>query len=135
MKTLLAILALTVFAGQPAMAGDDHNHEASVEAAPNGGTLRDALPYKVELVLKGDKATVYLYDSKLKQVKLDQETATGRLGFPKDKKKKEVIFKKVGDVYEATLTGISKVHRYDLHIDIQAQGKKIMADFGVDNIH
>ena len=135
MKTILILLALTSLGADSAQAGDDHNHEASVEAAPHGGTLRDAPPYKVELVLKGDKATLYVYDSKLKPVALDKDTATGQLAFPKDKKKKDVTFKKAGEVYEATLAGISKVHRYDLHINLEAQGKKVVADFGVDNIH
>lgn len=135
MKSALALLILTGFAAQPVLAGDDHNHEASVEAAPHGGTLRDAPPYKVELVLNGDNAKLYVYDNKLKPVKLDKEILKGQLAFPKDKKKKEVVFKKSGDLYEGTLVGISKVHRYDLHVEIEAAGKKVMADFGVDNIH
>lgn len=135
MKALLVLLAVMSLGAQPAFGGDDHNHEAAVEAAPHGGVLRDAAPYKVELVLKGDKATLYVYDAKLKPVKLDKETALGKLRFPKEKNQKEVVFKRAGDVYEATLAGISKVHRYDLHIDVEAQGKKVVADFGVDNIH
>lgn len=137
MKTLLTIFAIATLMAHPSFAGEghDHNHEAAIEAAPHGGTLRDALPYKVELVLKGDKATIYVYDAKLKQVKLDKDEAKGHLAFPKDKAKKEVVFKKSGDVYEATLPGISKVHRYDLHVNVEAQGKKVVADFGVDNIH
>ena len=53
----------------------------------------------------------------------------------KEKKGKEIIFKKNGEIYEATLTGISKVHRYDLHVNIEIGTSKILADFGVDNIH
>ncbi len=116
-------------------ADDGHNHEAAVEAAPHGGVLRDAPPYKVELVLTGDQAKIYVYDKSLKPVKLDKDTVKGELRFPKEKKGKEIVLKRAGDIYEGSLVGISKVHRYDLHIKIEIGKDKVVADFGVDNIH
>ncbi|MDZ4661278.1 MAG: hypothetical protein SGJ18_06615 [Pseudomonadota bacterium] len=133
MKLFLTILCS--LAVNSVWAGDGHNHEAAVESAPHGGVLRDAPPYKVELVLNGDQAKIYVYDKGLKPVKLDKDTAKGELRFPKEKKAKEVVFKKNGEVYETTLAGISKVHRYDLHVNLEAGASKVLVDFGVDNIH
>ena len=117
--------------------GHDHNHEAAVEAAPHGGILRDSPPYKCELVLNNDQAKLYIYDKDLKPVTNERlaKTAIGDLGFPKDRTKRQVTFTLKGDFYEATLTGISAVHRYDLHISIEVDKKPIIGDFGVDNIH
>lgn len=134
MKQLIAIAAL-VLAATSGFAGDGHNHEAAVEAAPHGGVLRDAPPFKVELVLNGDNAKIHVYDKALKPVKLDKDTAKGHLRFPKEKNAKEVVFKRAGDVYEAKLAGVSKTHRYDLHVDVEVGTTKVVADFGVDNIH
>jgi hypothetical protein len=129
--TLMTLL-LAVTVGH---AGDGHNHEAAVENAPHGGVLRDAPPLKVELVLNGDNAKIHVYDKNLKPVKLDKDTAKGQIRFPKEKKPREVIFKLSGEVYESTLKGVSKIHRYDLHVDIEVGATKVVADFGVDNIH
>ena len=131
MKTLIfALLALT------AQAHEGHSHEPALEAAPHGGILRDAPPYKTELTLQGADAKIYLYDKTLKPVpaaRLKPE-AKGRLGLPKDKTKREVVFKLTGDRYEAKLPGIEKVHRFDLHVNMTVDGKDILGDFGVDNI-
>ncbi len=135
MKVLIALLAIVTVSLTPAHAGDDHNHEAAVEPAPHGGVLRDAPPFKVELVLNGDTAKVYFYDKALKPAKLEKDTLVGKLRFPKEKKDREVTFTKKTDSYEGTLTGISKTHRYDLHINVESGGKKVVVDFGVDNIH
>lgn len=139
MKTLvlLATLALTtVFAAQ-SFAHDDHNHEAAVEAAPHGGLLRDAPPYKAELVLNKEDARVFVFDKDMKPVlkeKLSQKIQ-GTLAFPKDKKRRIIDFELKGDAYEAKITGIDKVHRYDLHVTLVIDKKSILADFGIDNIH
>jgi len=133
------ILAIALLLGMTSFAGDDHHHdhEAAVEQAPRGGILRNADPYKAELVLNKDVARIYVYDKAVKPVAKTKlkETITGKLAFPKDKKKKDVTFKLVGDAYEAQLKGIDKVHRYDLHVTLEVDGKPILADFGVDNIH
>lgn len=133
---LIGALFATIALGHSRVfAGEGHNHEAAVENAPHGGVLRDAPPYKVELVLNGDDAKIYVYDKSLKPVKLDKDIAKGQIRFPKEKKSKEVIFKKNGDTYEAKLVGVGKAHRYDLHVDIEIAGTKVVGDFGVDNIH
>ena len=56
MRKILAVI-FSVFlltAHAYAGGGHDHNHEPSVEPAPHGGMLRDALPYKVELVINNE---------------------------------------------------------------------------------
>ena len=138
LKAIVVVLAM--FAAPHAHTGDDHNHEAAVEDAPQGGILRDALPYKAELVLKKDLASVYVYQKKGDKLELVskeklKESITGQLAFPKDKKKREVTFTLKDKAYEAKLAGIDKVHRYDLHITLNVEGKPVIADFGVDNIH
>lgn len=135
-KTMKKILiAATFFLPAPAkiLAGDNHNHEASVEPAPHGGTLRDVGDFKAEAVLKGDLVTIHIYDNKLKPLKLDKETLTGEIQFPKQDRKK-VTFKKTGETYQLSIDGISKIHRYDLHLDLEIKGKKARVDFGIDNI-
>lgn len=136
MKAYL-FLALLYVSPHISLAGDGHNHESAVEPAPRGGILRDAPPYKSELVLDKDTARIFVYDKTLKLVPKDKlsSTVNGQLAFPKDKKKREVVFELKGDNYEAKLPGIDKVHRYDLHVTLQVEGKSIMADFGIDNIH
>jgi len=118
-------------------AGEGHNHEAAIEPAPHGGILRDSPPYKVELVLNNDNAKIYVYDKNLNPVPNSElgSTAVGALAFPKERKKREVIFKLSESAYEGEMPGISAVHRYDLHVDITIDGKKVIGDFGVDNIH
>lgn len=137
MKNLALATLISLACGTTALASGDHDHEAAVEAAPHGGILRNAAPYKAELVLKKDNAKVYVYDDKMKPVAKEKlkPSIKGELGFPKDKKKKQVTFDLKSDAYEATLAGIGKVHRYDLHITLEVDGKPILADFGVDNIH
>lgn len=139
MKSIITLSLTLALLSPAAQAGDGHghNHEAAVEAAPHGGVLRDAAPFKAELVLNGDQAKLYVYDKDLKPAALDKPSQTGHLKFPRQTKDKVVTFKKAatGDYYEAKLDGISKVHRYDLHIDLELGDKKVLADFGVDNIH
>ena len=117
--------------------GHDHNHEAAIEAAPRGGMLRDAPPFKVELLLTNDLAQIYVYDASLSLVASDRLASEikGRLRFPREKSDREVVFVRKGDAYESTLAGISAVHRFDMHVDIVVDGKTVVGDFGVDNIH
>jgi len=129
----LGWMAPAVYAGE----GHGHSHEAAIEAAPHGGVLRDAPPFKAELVLNGDQAKLYVYDKQMKPVTLDKPEIKGRLKFPRQTKEIIVTFKRTaaGDAYETKMAGIGKVHRYDLHIDLQIGDQKVLADFGVDNIH
>lgn len=126
--TILSLVSLSSFAHE------GHVHEAAVEAPPHGGLLRDADPFKSEVVLNGDLVKLYIYDKKLKPVKLDKEVLKGEVIFPRDKKPTAVEFKRKGELYEATLKGIKKVHRFDLHVNLDAGGKKALADFGIDNV-
>lgn len=134
------------------LAHDDHVHEPAVEAPINGGLLRDAAPFKTELVLKGDTALVYIYDKDMKYVKLDRPELTGDYQFPKEKKGRPVVFKlssrtvtrtdpetkkevkETIQFYEGQLKGIARVHRFDLHVNLDVGGKKALADFGIDNV-
>lgn len=135
MLVLLCVVPFAAFAG----GGHDHSHDhqASVEPAPHGGMLRDSLPFKTELVLNQDTATIYVYDKDLKQVQAARlgVTAEARLAFPKERNPRTIVIPLIGDVYQGELEGIDKVHRFDLHVDITVDGKKILGDFGVDNIH
>ncbi|MDZ4677165.1 MAG: hypothetical protein SGI74_06600 [Oligoflexia bacterium] len=133
MKNLIFTIACLISLN--AHSHEGHVHEPAVEAPPHGGLLRDALPFKSEVVLNGDIAKVYVYDKKLKPLKLDKPTLKGELQFPKDKNPKPVTFKLEGDHYEAKLPGISKVYRFDLHVYLDVGGKKALADFGIDNIN
>jgi hypothetical protein len=126
---ILALLAVAPFA----RSHEGHVHEAALEAAPRGGVLRDAEPFKAEAVLKGDVVRVYVYNKELKPLDLDQPEARGEVQFPRQKAK-TVTFKRQGECYEATIKGISKVHRYDLHLHLKINGVKALADFGIDNI-
>jgi hypothetical protein len=133
MKAFLFTASLFLTASFPLMAGDGHNHEAAVEAAPHGGTLRNAGEYKAEIVINGDTLKLYVYDKQLKPLKVEKAELTGDVQFPKEKSK-PITFKKAGDAFEATVKGISKVHRYDMHVNVEVSGKKAVADFGIDNI-
>jgi hypothetical protein len=133
MKRLL-LFALSLTLSVPFIqAHEGHQHEAAVEAPPHGGMLRDAAPFKSEVVINGDVATLYIYDKALKPVKLDKDTLKGEVQFPRQKAK-TVTFKRNGDNYKAKISGISKVHRFDLHVTLDVGGKKALADFGIDNI-
>ncbi len=133
LSLMVAFLASTAYAGE----GHRHSHEAAVEAAPHGGILRDAMPFKAELILNGDDAKVYIYDKQLKPVVLDHAELKGQLKFPRQTKETIVTLKRAssGAYYETKLKGISNVHRYDLHIDLKIGDQTVLADFGVDNIH
>jgi hypothetical protein len=133
MKTVWIATMLMFGASAPLKAHDAHNHEAAVEAAPHGGTLRNAGDYKAEIVINGDKLKLYVYDKQLKPVTLEKAELAGDVQFPKEKSK-PVTFKKAGEFYEATVKGISKVHRYDMHVNLEVSGKKVVADFGIDNL-
>lgn len=135
MKNVLFVLALALCT--QIFAHEEHNHEAAVEVAPHGGVLRDARPYKSELVIQGELVKIYVYDKDVKPVAKEKlkSIIKGQLAFPKDKKKRDVVFKLSGDFYEARIPGIDKVHRYDLHVTLEIEGQPILADFGVDNIH
>jgi hypothetical protein len=133
MKCVIIVLALIL--SPMTMAGDGHNHEAAVEPAPHGGILRDAHPYKAELVLEGDNARVYVYDKGLKIAEIKAQTLEGSIRLPKQKKDTKVTFKREGDSFNAKLAGVDKVHRFDLHIYLTEGGQKTKLDFGIDNIH
>ncbi|MDZ4786303.1 MAG: hypothetical protein SGJ02_09540 [bacterium] len=139
MKQIMILIFLGLFASLgTAYAGDGHghNHEAAVEPAPRGGILRDSPPYKVELVLNGDKANIYVYDNDLKPIAKERLASTikGELGFPKEKAK-EVTLTLGSDSYEGILAGISAVHRFDMHVKLVIDQKEVVGDFGIDNIH
>lgn len=133
MRQFAYSLVLCLSLSPIAFASGDHNHEASVEPAPHGGMLRDAGEFKAEAVLNGDTIKIYIYDKKLKAVQLKKSELKGDVQFPKEKTK-PVTFVKKGDAYEATVKGISKVHRYDMHVTIEDNGKSHKVDFGIDNI-
>lgn len=137
MKTCLIFLALTLAVPTLSFAHDEHNHEAAMEAAPHGGILRNAPPFKAELTLSKDQVKIFVYDKDVKPVAKEKlkDSVKGQVALPKDKKKREVTFKLAGDAYEAKIAGIDKVHRYDLHVTLVIDGKSVLADFGVDNIH
>jgi hypothetical protein len=130
---LVSLFALAL--GSPAIADEGHNHEAAVEPAPHGGILRDAPPYKAELVLEGAIAKVFVYGKDLKPATLETKELTGKLRFPKEKKDKVVKFERKGEFFEAKIVGIDKVHRFDLHVTLQEGAQKVVIDFGIDNIH
>src|SRR3989338_6407701 len=144
MKTLLlSLMGLTCFANL-SMASDGHNHEAAVEAATLGGTLRDSPPFKSEIIIKDDTVKLYVYDQKLKVLKLDKDTLKGDVQFPRADKPTPIVFKKVKEEkpkeiknvgtiterYETKVAGIDKTHRYDMHVELEVGGKKAKADFG-----
>lgn len=133
MKKLVMAVALGLSFPPSLLAHEDHNHEAAVEAAPHGGSLRNAGDYKAELVINGDKLKLYIYDKQLKPVKIDKAELKGDVQFPKEKSK-PIVFKKNGEFHETTVKGISKVHRYDMHVNLEISGKKVVIDFGIDNI-
>ena len=134
MKTPL-MLALSLSLLSPVLrAHGDHKHEEAIEAPPRGGVLRDAPPFKSEILVNGDDVTLYVYDKDLKPILLDAPSLKGEVQFPRQKRK-PVVFKREGDAYKARISGISKVHRYDLHVTIENGGVEAMADFGIDNIH
>ena len=145
---ILSLITLTGFV-QFSLGDDSHNHEAAVEAAPLGGTLRDAPPFKSEILIKNDVVKLYIYDQKLKVLKLDKETLRGDVQFPRVDKPTPIIFKKVKEEtpkviknvgtiterYETKISGIDKTHRYDMHVVLEVGDKKAKADFGIDNIN
>lgn len=133
-KTKFMTLALgVIFSSQSLHAHDGHSHEASALQAPKGGSLRDAGDIKGEVVINGDVVKLFIYDAHLKPISLEKKELTGDVQFPKEKKK-DIKLTKKGDAYETTIKGISKVHRYDLHINVEHKGKKTVVDFGLDNI-
>ncbi|MBC7533691.1 MAG: hypothetical protein H7318_19160 [Oligoflexus sp.] len=133
MKTAILMTTLVLSFTTPVLASDDHNHEAAVEAAPHGGTLRNAGDHKAEIVIEGDKLKLYVYDKALKPIKMEKAELKGNVQFPKEKSK-PIIFKKSGEFYEALVKGISKTHRYDMHVNLEIGSKKTLVDFGIDNI-
>ncbi len=133
MKTIVFLFLLLAIAAPPSFAHEGHVHEAALEAAPHGGILRDAPPYKTEAVLNGDTVRVYIYDKTLAPVLPQKPQAKAEVTFPRQKSKPVIFLKKDG-FYEATIKGISKVHRYDLHIILEINKDKVVADFGIDNI-
>ncbi len=148
MKSYLRIVLFALLATPGFTFADEHghNHESSVEDAPHGGTLRDAPPYKAELKLDGDNAKIFIYTKtgdKLEPVTVAAEKLEGQVRYPKEKKDRPVTFAKKTmtqkdktiTYFEAKLAGVAKLHRYDLHVILAEKDKKIVLDFGVDNIH
>lgn len=135
MKRVLAVLMFVLSLSLNGWAGEGHNHEAAVEPAPHGGILRDAAPYKAELVLNGDQAKIYIYDKALKPASLSSKTMLGKIRLPKAKEETEITFAREKEYFAAALPGVSKVHRFDLHVYLEEAGKKTVLDFGIDNIH
>ncbi|MBI4406087.1 MAG: hypothetical protein HY537_18150 [Deltaproteobacteria bacterium] len=148
MKRYILLLIIGAVISNGVFSDDTCNHEASVEAAPQGGSLRDAPPFKSEIKIDGNIVKLYIYDQKLKAVKYDKDTLSGFVQFPRQEKKsisfkriaelKPITIKNVGTIterYEASIPGINKVHRYDMHVNLAVGDKTARADFGVDNIH
>jgi hypothetical protein len=136
--TVIAAMGLSFASSVYASGGHhDHNHEAAVETAPNGGTLRNAGSYKGELVLEGNLVKIFIYGEDVKPIakSLMKDSIKGGVEFPTDKKMRPVEFKWKDDHYQASIAGINKVHRYDMHVKAIVNNKEITIDFGVDNIH
>ena len=130
------LLFLILFVGiqQISFGHSGHNHEPAVEPAPHGGMLRNAPPFKSEVVLNKDTVKLYIYDENLKPVKLDKKQLKGDVQFPR-KEKKPITFELKKDHYHTTIPGITKTHRFDMHVQLEAGDKKALADFGIDNLH
>lgn len=117
--------------------GGTHNHEPAVEDPPHGGMLRDAPPFKAEIVIKDDLVKLYIYKKEkkeLKQVKYDQKELKGTVQFPRQEKRQQIVFELNGNFYQGKIKGISKAHRFDLHVDLVVGKEKAVADFGIDNL-
>lgn len=148
MKTIL-IVAFVITLQLSSFGHEGHNHEASTEQPHLGGVLRDAPPFKAELIMNGETISVYVYDKDRKILPLDKEELKGEVQFPRQDKPSPVIFKKVKEKaskeikgfgtivehYEAKIPKINKAHRYDLHVNLDVGGKTAKADFGIDNIN
>ena len=132
MKLVIAVLLAF---STTTYAGEGHNHEAAVEAAPHGGYLRDAPPFKAELVVNGTEAKIYVYDSTLEPLAVTANELQGKFRFPKERKDRKVTFKRAGDFFSTQIPGIDKIHRWDLHVTLKELGKSVVLDFGIDNIH
>ena len=128
------LLPLLLLGSITAHAHGGHVHEPALEAPPHGGLLRDAGVFKSEVVMKGDLAKVYVYDRSLKPLTQGPSQLKADFQLPKQKKSKPVVFQKKDDHYEAVLPGVSRAHRFDMHVYIELEGKKGTADFGVDNM-
>ena len=82
MKKSVLLIAVLFSATPSLMAHDAHNHEAAVESAPHGGTLRNAGDFKSEIVINGDVVKLYIYDKQLKPVKADAAELEHPEGLP-----------------------------------------------------
>ena len=58
----------------------------------------------------------------------------GEVQFPR-KKRQAVTFTLKKDHYYAKIPGITKTHRYDLHVNLVVGETKAVADFGIDNLN
>jgi len=75
-----------------------------------------------------------LETSQFQLYKFEAETLKGDVQFPREKSK-PISLKRSGDHYKTTITGISKTHRFDIHVELESGGQKGKADFGIDNIN
>lgn len=112
-------------------------HTIVEPVAPHGGLLKRAPPYRAEIVVFKDFVKIYLYDKNLKALdpKVIKSTANADLRVPNVSPDQRVTFKFVNDALEARIPGVSDFHRIDLHVDLNIQGKDLMGDFAVDNLH
>ncbi len=136
--SLRLVLSLVAWVSIPsfstAWAHDGHIHEPAIEAPPHGGLLRDAGPFKSEVVMQGDLAKLYVYDQKLQPISQGPAQLKADFQLPKERKGKPITFVRKETHYEATLPGVSRAHRFDMHVYLEFNGKKGTADFGVDNM-
>lgn len=118
---VFVVLAL-IFTVNPSFAHEGHDHDAPVMVkAVKGGVVKSLEETNVEVVSKGDKILIYLFNKSEKDSKpmdVAPFTVTAKAQMPRTKKTEEIVLKPMGNYYEASFDA-KGTHRYTLLLSVK----------------
>ncbi len=103
-------------------AHEGHDNDAPIMVkALKGGVVKSLEETNVEVVSKGNKIVVYLFDKKEsdpKPLDVTPFTVSAKAEMPRTKKTEEIVLKPMGNFFEATFDS-KGTHRYTLLLSVK----------------
>lgn len=121
--TQIALITLALsFTALQSFAHEGHDHDAPKSVKANkGGVVRSLEETNVEVVSKGNKIEIYLFnknESESKPLDVAPFTLTAKAEMPRTKKTEDIALKPMGNFFEATFDA-KGAHRYTLLLSVK----------------
>jgi hypothetical protein len=121
--TQFALLTLTlIFTASQSFAHEGHGHDAPKSVKSNkGGVVKSLEETNIEVVSKGNKIEIYLFnknETESKPLDVTPFKVSAKAEMPRTKKTEAIVLKPMGNFFEATFDA-KGTHRYTLLLSVK----------------